>query len=67
MTVRYFVRRADDGTIVRLARICETDTALWAEYYRDGVWTRDNSLMSFLGGDDLGDELTEAEAEALIA
>ena len=64
-TERYFVERNNDGVIRVLDRVVTTDTELWGEYLRDGVWVKDRSVTDLVVGADFADEITVAEAREI--
>jgi SseB protein N-terminal domain len=61
---RYWIDRDPDGRIAHLVRIREVPyEGLWAEFFRQGRWHRNNAAVRYLMDPLLGDEVSEKEAK----
>lgn len=67
MSARYFISRSGDGSISHLVRITETETTLYGEFFIDGRWVEDGTSMEYLLDSTLGEEVDEAQAEAIVS
>lgn len=67
MSVRYYKRENDDGELLTLGRVVETDTGLWGEAYTDRGWTEHPIVMTFEIDPLYGDRISEEEADSIIA
>ena len=67
MTTQYYKQQNSAGKILMLARIHEGDGALWGEIYGQKGWKKDDYAMKFRYDAMLGDPITQAEAETIVA
>lgn len=65
MTVRWFVARDPDGTVSHLLRVHDSERAQWGEYYQDGRWIEDASVLDVLIDSTRGTAVTADEGEAI--
>ena len=66
MTTRYFISRCEDGSILHLVRIHDTEQKLWGEYFQDGRWIEHGSAMDYLLDGRVGESVPEEEAMEII-
>jgi hypothetical protein len=61
----FFISRDLNGDVSHLVRICETEQALWGEFFQGGQWVESSAAMAYIMGGGAGEAVSEAEAEAL--
>ena len=66
-STRYYVARDDNGKVMTLARIVETDTELWGEFLRDGRWMENATVLDLRADPTYGEEISEAAAARIAA
>jgi len=66
---RYYIRRGDDGSVIQLSRIIWDDDGIWGQFWRDGLWIDNNSVVDYLlegDGEDVNEQQAQTIAEALL-
>ena len=66
VSTRYFVERDSDGSVSHLARVFDSGTELWGEFYIDGEWQRHESATDYLFDQSPHEEIDEKESEAIV-
>jgi hypothetical protein len=61
-TTRYFIQKANDGSILAFARIRRDESGLWGEYLEEEGWVESPAATDFLIDPLYGEEISESEA-----
>jgi hypothetical protein len=66
-TVRYFVLTDEHDRVSQLGRIVKRDGGLHGELLHEGTWVECRVVLECLFHNDLGEQVSRAEAEQLAA
>jgi hypothetical protein len=65
MSVRWFVARDHNGTVSHLIRVHETKRSQWGEYFQDGQWIEDASVLGVLVDNTWGVPVSPNEGKSI--